>query len=83
MSGTSMLTVGDRGRLVIPAEMREKYGMRSGTPVALIECEQGLVLITREELLRRVRDDYSGLDLVDSLIADRHRTAASEAHRHS
>lgn len=70
--------VGDRGRLVIPAEVREQAGIGEGTPLVLLPTESGLVLLTREQLRARVRADLAGLDLVGDLLADRRRAAALE-----
>ena len=42
--------MGDRGRLVIPAEVRDRVGLGEGTPVVLFETAAGLVLLTRAQL---------------------------------
>jgi len=70
--------MGDRGRLVIPAELRQRYGLAAGTPVALVETEQGLVLMTREQLKRYVQADCAGRGLVDALLEDRRREAETD-----
>lgn len=70
--------MGDRGRIVIPADVRERMGLRAGTPLVLLETEQGLVLLTREQLRDRVRLDLAGTDLVATLIADRRAAASAE-----
>lgn len=71
MSGTYNVTMGDRGRLVIPADLRERAGFSEGTPLTLIESSGGLVLLTREQLWKLVREDLAGLDLVGELLAER------------
>lgn len=68
--------MGDRGRLVVPAELRERAGLHEGRPVVLVESTQGLLLLTREQLRDLVRSGLEGKDLVSQLLADR-RTAAS------
>ena len=78
MRGTHTLVVGDRGRIVVPAEVRERVGLTEGTPLILLEAEHGLVLLTREQLRVRVREDLAGLDLVGELLADRRRSAAAD-----
>lgn len=78
MSGKHALVMGDRGRLVIPAEVRERVGLDPGTPVILVEADDGLVLLTREQALERMRADLAGSDLLGELIADRRRAAAIE-----
>lgn len=78
MSGTHTVTVGDRGRIVVPAEVRARAGLAEGTPLILLETPTGIVLLTREQLPARVRDELAGLDLVAELLADRRRAARRE-----
>ena len=78
MSGTYPLTMGNRGRLVIPIEVRERVGLVEGTPVVLLETSAGLVLLTREQLRDRVRADLAGLDLVGDLLAERRAEASAD-----
>lgn len=78
MSGTHRVPMGDRGRVVIPADVRERAGLHAGRPMVLLETPGGLVLMTREQLRTRVRDELGGLDLVDDLLTERRRAAASE-----
>ena len=78
VSGTHTVVVGDRGRLVVPAEVRERAGLVEGTTLVLFETPSGIVLMTRAQLRDRVRDELSGLDLVGDLLAERRATAASE-----
>lgn len=78
MSGTHAISVGDRGRIVIPAEVRDRAGLSEGTPLVLLETPGGLVLMTREQLRDRVRSELEGLDLVSDLLADRRRAAEEE-----
>lgn len=70
--------MGDRGRLVIPAELRERAGFSEGTPLILMETPGGLVLLTRSQLRDLVRADLAGLDLVGELLAERESEAAAE-----
>lgn len=78
MRGTYQVVVGDRGRLVVPADVRERAGIGEGTTLVLLETPSGLVLLTREQLRQRVRDDLSGLDLVNELLASRRAAALEE-----
>jgi AbrB family looped-hinge helix DNA binding protein len=71
--------MGDRGRLVIPAEVRERTGLAEGTALVLLETPTGLVLLTRPQLQELVRADLAGLDLVGELLAERRAEAADEA----
>ena len=78
MSGTYVVTMGDRGRVVIPAELRERAGLAEGTALVLLETSRGLVLLTRDQVKARFRADLQGTDLVAELLADRRREAAAE-----
>lgn len=78
MSGTYSVVMGDRGRLVIPAELRERFGLAEGRPLVLVDTGGGLALLTREQLKALVRADLAGCDLVGVLLADRRRQAAAE-----
>jgi AbrB family looped-hinge helix DNA binding protein len=70
--------MGDRGRLVIPAELRERAGLAEGVPLILLETPNGLVLLTRSQLAELVRADLAGLSLLDELLAERRAESAAE-----
>ena len=78
MSGTHTVVMGDRGRLVVPADVRQRAGLTEGTPLVLLETPNGLLLLTRQQLLARVRDEGAGADLVGELLADRRQAAEAE-----
>jgi AbrB family looped-hinge helix DNA binding protein len=78
MSGTYPIIVGNRGRIVVPAEVRQRADLTEGTPMVMLETPDGLVLLTREQLLARVRHDVEGLDLVADLLAERRQAATEE-----
>lgn len=78
MSGTYAVVMGDRGRLVVPAGVRQRLGLDEGTPLVLLETPDGLVLLTREQLRTRVRAELAGTNLVTELLAERRRVAAQE-----
>ena len=44
VSGTYTVMMGDRGRLVIPSELRERSGLKEGSSLVLLETPGGLVL---------------------------------------
>lgn len=77
MSGTYQVVMSDRGRLVIPADLRERTGLTEGTAL-VFETPTGLVLLTRPQLQELVRADLAGLDLVGELLAERRAEAAAE-----
>ena len=70
--------MGDRGRFVVPAAVRARAGLSEGTPLVLLDTPGGLVVLTRDQLRARVRDELADLDLVGELLADRRRAAAEE-----
>ena len=78
MSGTYALTMGDRGRIVVPADVRERRGLSAGTPMVLLDSPSGLVLLSRDEALAQVRAQLVGTDLVDELLAERRASAATD-----
>jgi AbrB family looped-hinge helix DNA binding protein len=78
MGGTYAVVLGDRGRLVVPAELRERMHLTAGTPLALVETPRGFLVLTRDELKRLVREDLAGVDLVGELLTERRAAAAVE-----
>src|SRR5947209_11469733 len=78
MSGTYQVVVGDRGRMVVPAEVRERAGITEGTVLVLLDTPNGLVLLTRDQLRDRVRADLAGTDLVGALLAERRANALAD-----
>jgi bifunctional DNA-binding transcriptional regulator/antitoxin component of YhaV-PrlF toxin-antitoxin module len=72
------VTMGDRGRLVVPSELRQHAGWDSGSTLVLFETSRGVVMLTREQLKELVRADLGGPSLVDELLAGRRREAAAE-----
>lgn len=73
------MTMGDRGRLVMPAELRDRLHLRSGSPLLIVETNDGIVLVTREQAKRLVRQQLAGgASLVEELIADRRSAAIAE-----
>lgn len=79
MSGTHTIVMGDRGRLVIPADVRRRAALSEGKALILLELDEGIVILTREQLKARVRSSLSGESLVDELLRDRRREAASDS----
>ena len=78
------VTVTGRGRLVLPADLREKLKIHDGDSVALTLHEDGLVTLqTREVALRRLRGMFKHLAKPgrlesDELIKERRREARRE-----
>lgn len=70
------LRVGDGGRVVIPAAMREEMGIKPGDDI-LAHVEDGVLhLVSYQENLRRIQDEVSkykkpGESVVDEFLAER------------
>lgn len=79
MSTTHTVSLGDRGRLVVPAELRARQAWEQGTPLLLIETDRGVVIASREQVKRLVREQLAGVDVVGELLAERRVAALGEA----
>jgi AbrB family looped-hinge helix DNA binding protein len=71
------MRVGDKGRVVVPAEIRDHRGWAEGTVLIAIESERGVLLMSRDEARALLREQLEGRDLVAELLAER----AAEARR--
>ncbi len=71
--------MGDRGRLVIPADIRARVGLEAGTPLILVDSPTGLLLLTRTQARAMIKEQLAGKDLVAELIAERRAEAAAES----
>jgi AbrB family looped-hinge helix DNA binding protein len=69
---------GRTGRLVIPAELRERLQLSAGSAVILLETGHGVVLATREQVKKLVRAEFAGTDLVTELLSEHRRPAAAD-----
>jgi len=72
------VTMGDRGRLVVPVELRERLHLEPGSPLLLLDTPDGIVLATREQAKRLVRAQLTGPSLVRQLLAERRAAALDE-----
>lgn len=78
MCGTELVTMGDRGRLVVPAAIRERHGWEQGSVLVLLDSDSGVVFMTRDQLRKTVRRELAGPSLVKELLAERRASAAAE-----
>lgn len=78
MGGTYTVKMGDRGRLVVPAELRASAALDEGVSLILVDSPSGVLVMTREQARDHLRRQLSGVDLVAELLADRRRAAAAE-----
>jgi AbrB family looped-hinge helix DNA binding protein len=78
MSGTEVVRVGNKGRVVLPASIRQRRDWVEGTALIAVETETGVLLAERSAIEAILRHQLAGSDVVASLIEDRRRAAASE-----
>lgn len=78
MSGTYSLTMGDRGRLVVPAEVRSDLNWHQGTRLILTETDEGLLLMSVDQARAMIKAQIGDRDLVAELIAERHAEAQAD-----
>jgi AbrB family looped-hinge helix DNA binding protein len=70
--------MGDRGRIVIPADIRERRSWHTGTRLVAVETPSGVLLADRADLEDLVRRQLAGRDLVTELLDERRAAAAAE-----
>ena len=78
MSGNYSATVGNKGRLVLPAGLRKERDWPEGTVLVLVPTDYGVVLESRDALRASVQSGLAGFDLVSELLAERRDEAARE-----
>lgn len=78
------VTVDERGRVMLPAEVREKLKVRNGDRVAVsLEADGTIEIETRDVAIRKMRGMFKHLApkdhfASDDLIAERRRQARTE-----
>ncbi|HEY4768221.1 MAG TPA: AbrB/MazE/SpoVT family DNA-binding domain-containing protein [Candidatus Limnocylindria bacterium] len=81
MSDTNAISVGPKGRVVIPVEIRRRLGLEEGSQlVALVEGD-GVLLLPRAAVKQRLRGMFAGAgtSMADELVRDRRGAAAEES----
>ncbi len=83
MSHTDHVTIGDRGRLVLPSSIRAELGLEPGTRMLVSTEEDGsLRLRPYRTVATQNRGRFAGLakkgSLVDQLITERRAEASRE-----
>jgi bifunctional DNA-binding transcriptional regulator/antitoxin component of YhaV-PrlF toxin-antitoxin module len=75
--------VSDGGRVVIPADLRQKHGIEVGDTVFWSDSPEGLTLHSRHAAIRRIQAIAAkykkpGVSVVEELIRERREEAARE-----
>lgn len=80
MGDTHRVRVGPKGRLVIPAPIRDELGLEEGTEMACFVEDGAVVLATDEALQDQLQAMFAHIDhsLADELIAERRAEAERE-----
>lgn len=81
MSDTAVVSVGPKGRVVIPAGIRRELGIEEGSElVALVEGE-AVVLVPRAAIKARLRSIFADVpvSMTSELLAERRREAARDS----
>ncbi len=76
--GDTRVTIGDKGRVVLPAAVRARRNWSVGTDLVVVDTEDGIELVEIERLKARVRARLAGRDLVGELLAERRAEATRE-----
>lgn len=80
MGGTNTVRVGQKGRIVLPAEARRALGAEEDTELIVIVRDHEVVLMSKDAAERQLQEMFAGApNLVDELIAERHAEAAADA----
>ncbi len=85
MRDTTVVSVGPKGRVVIPAGIRRRLRIDEGSElVALVEGE-AVVLVPRSAIKSRLRSMFADVpvSMADELIAERRAEARRESRRES
>jgi AbrB family looped-hinge helix DNA binding protein len=77
------ISLGERGRLVLPARLRQRLDLQAGDRlIVTVDAEGGFRVVSAREQARRLRGLYRDLaptySLADALIAERREEARRE-----
>jgi len=78
VSDTTLVQVGNKGRIVVPATMRARHQWVEGSALVALDTELGVLFADRATVERLVRARLAGHDLLDELLSDRRQEAGRE-----
>ncbi len=68
-----------KGQIVIPAELRRKYGIKAGTRIIISDNGEAIILKpVNEESLKRLQGTLKGTGVLESLLEERRKDAERE-----
>ncbi|MEO8510458.1 MAG: AbrB/MazE/SpoVT family DNA-binding domain-containing protein [Chloroflexota bacterium] len=81
MSDTFTVTVGPKGRVVIPAPLRHAIGIAPGDEIVAVADGDGILLLPRTAVRARLRRMFAGVgaSMTDKLLRERRAEAIGEA----
>jgi AbrB family looped-hinge helix DNA binding protein len=81
MGDTSLVSIGPKGRVVIPVEIRRQLQLAEGTELVAVLEGDGVLLLPRHAVKRRLRELFAGSEtsMAGELLAERRRAAAEES----
>lgn len=81
MSDTRILSIGPKGRVVIPVEIRRQLGLEEGSQLVAVLEGDGVLLLPRSAVKQRLRGLFAEdtTSLAGELIAERRAAAAKES----
>jgi AbrB family looped-hinge helix DNA binding protein len=81
MRDTSVVSVGPKGRVVIPAEIRRRLGIDEGSELVALVEGQAVVLVPRSAIKSRLRSMFADVkvSMVDELLAERRAEARGDS----
>lgn len=80
MSDTNVVSVGPKGRVVIPAVIRRELGIEEGSELVALVEGAAVVLVPRSAIKSRLRSMFAdvGVSMREELIAERRADAVRE-----
>ena len=81
MSDTNVVSVGPKGRVVIPVSVRRELGIREGSELVALVEGQAVVLVPRSAIKARLRSMFAdvGVSMRAELLDERRREASLES----
>jgi AbrB family looped-hinge helix DNA binding protein len=68
-----------KGQIVIPVELRRKYGIKAGTKIQVIDTGDAILLKpVTEESLKQLQGRLKGKGVLKSLLEERRKDAGRE-----
>lgn len=68
-----------KGQVVIPAELRRKYGIKAGTKITFIDNDDAIIIKpVTEETIKRLRGSLKGKGVLKALMDERRKDIERE-----